>query len=71
MPLVVKRRTKENNSRIVHRFNKEVRQSGIVNEARRRRFFEKPLNKTAKKKKALRSLELKKEYERKRKLGQL
>ncbi len=71
MPLVVKRRVKENNSRIVHRFNREVRKSGIINEARSRRFFSKKLNKTARKKKALRRKELKKEYDRKRKLGEI
>lgn len=71
MPLVVKRRTKENNSRLIHRFNKEIRKSGIINEARRRRFFDKPLNQTAKKKRALRRAELKAEYDRKRKLGQI
>lgn len=71
MPLVVKRRPKENNSRLVHRFNRESRRSGIVNEARSRRFFKKPLNKTAKKKAALRRKELKEEYKRKEKLGEL
>ncbi len=71
MPLIVKRRTKENNSRLVHRFNREVRKSGIINEARKRRFYQKPLNDTAKKKKALRKKELKEEYERKRKYGEL
>ena len=71
MPLVVKRRSKENNSRLVHRFNREVRRSGIINEARSRRFFKKALNKTAKKKRALRKKELTAEYKRKRKLGEL
>jgi len=71
MPLVVKRRSKENNSRLVHRFNREIRKSGIINEARSRRFYQKPLNQTAKKKRALRKKELKKEYQRKRKLGEL
>lgn len=71
MPLVVKRRSKENNSRLVHRFNREVRRSGIINEARSRRFYEKPLNDTAKKKSALRRKELREEYKRKRKLGEL
>ncbi len=71
MPLVVKRRSNENNSRVVHRFNREIRKSGIINEARNRRFYEKPLNESAKKKKALRKKELKEEYKRKRKLGEI
>lgn len=71
MPLVTKRRSNENNSRIVRRFNREVRRSGIINEARSRRFYKKPLNKNAKKRKALRSKELRKEYKRKRKLGEI
>ncbi len=71
MPLVVKRRSNENNSRVVHRFNREIRKSGIINEARQRRFYQKPLNESGKKKKALRKKELKEEYDRKRKLGEI
>ncbi len=71
MPLVVRRKNKENNSRLAHRFNKEVRKCQIVEEARERRFFKKPLNKQAKKKAALRKKELQGEYKRKEKLGKL
>ncbi len=71
MPLVVKRRTKENNSRLVHRFNKEVRKSGIIQEARERRFFKKKPNKTSRKRAAIRKKELREEYEEKRKMGEL
>ena len=71
MPLVTKRRSKESNSRLVHRFNREMRRSGIINEARSRRFFTKKLNKTAKKKRALRKNELTAEYKKKRKLGEI
>ncbi len=71
MPLVIKRRSNENNSRVVHRFNREIRKSGIINEARSRRFYEKTLNDNAKKRKALRKKELKEEYEKKKKLGEL
>lgn len=71
MPLVTKRRSNENNSRVVRRFNREVRKSGIVNEARSRRFYERALNQNAKKRKALRQKELREEYKRKRKLGEI
>jgi len=71
MPLVTKRRSNENNSRVVRRFNREVRKSGIINEARNRRFHKRPLNQNAKKGKALRKKELTEEYKRKRKFGEI
>jgi ribosomal protein S21 len=71
MPLEVTRKEKENNNGIVHRFTRSVIQSGIIKESRSRRFFERPLSKTAKKKSALRKLRSKEEYQRKWKMGDL
>ncbi len=71
MALEVKRREKENNSSLVHRFTRGVIQSGIIKEARSRRFRERPLSKTAKKKAALRKIRAKQEYERKWRMGEI
>ena len=71
MALEVKRKEKENNSSLVHRFTRSVIQSGIIKEARSRRFFLRPLSKTAKKKAALRKVRAKAEYDRKWKMGEI
>ncbi len=69
MALQVKRKEKENNSSIVHRFTRSVIQSGIIKEARKRRFRIRPISKTAKKRIALRKVRAKAEYERKQRMG--
>ena len=71
MPLEVKRKEKENNSSIVHRFTRSVIQSGIIREARSRRFRIRPVSKNAKKRIAIRKELAKKEYERKWKMGEI
>ena len=71
MPLEVKRKEKENNNSVVHRFTRSVIQSGIIKESRSRRFFERPLSKTAKKRAALKKLRSKEEYQRKWKMGEI
>ncbi len=71
MALEVKRREKENNNSIVHRFTRAVIQSGIIREARSRRFRERPLSKTAKKKAALRKIRAREEYDRKWRMGEI
>lgn len=69
MPLEVNRREKENNSSLVHRFTRSVMQSGIIREARRRRFRQRPLSDTAKKRNALKREAKKAEYEKLAKMG--
>ncbi len=71
MALEVKRKEKENNSSIVHRFTRSVIQSGIIKEARSRRFRVRPLSDNAKKRIALRKVRAKAEYERKLKAGEI
>ncbi len=71
MALEVKRKEKENNSSLVHRFTRSVIQSGIIREARSRRFFVRPLSKMAKKRSALRKVRAKAEYDRKWKMGEI
>ncbi len=69
MPLEVNRKEKENNSSLVHRFTRSVMQSGIIKEARKRRFRERPFSDMAKKKKALKREAKKAEYEKLAKMG--
>ncbi len=71
MALEVKRKEKENNNSLVHRFTRSVIQSGIIREARSRRFFQRALSDNAKKKEALRKIRAKEEYERKVKSGEI
>ncbi len=71
MALEVRRKEKENNNSIVHRFTRSVIQSGIIKEARSRRFRIRPISKTAKKRAALRKVRAKEEYDRKWKRGEI
>jgi ribosomal protein S21 len=71
MALEVKRKEKENNNSIVHRFTRSVIQSGIIKEARSRKFRLRPLSKMAKKRIALRKVRAKVEYEKKVKQGEI
>ena len=71
MALEVEKKDKENNSSLVHRFTRSVIQSGIIREARSRRFFTRSVSKNARKKDALRKVRAKAEYEKKVKLGEV
>lgn len=69
MPLEVKKQERENTQSLIRRFTKAIKQSGILKEARKRRFYQKPLNETAKKSAALRRVKAREEYKKKEKLG--
>jgi ribosomal protein S21 len=69
--LEVRRKEKESVQSLIYRFTKAIRESGILLRARERRFRQRPLNKRARKEKALRRLELQKHYEKLKKLGLL
>jgi ribosomal protein S21 len=71
MALEVTKKEKENNSSIVHRFTRSVIQSGIIKEARKRRFRSRPLSDTAKKRLALKKVRVKAEYDKKWKMGEI
>lgn len=45
----VQKQTRENSQSLVYRFTKAVQKSGILIEARKRKFFEKPKSKNLKK----------------------
>ena len=71
MALEVKRKEKESSQNLVRRFTKSIQNSGILLRARKIRFKERKKSEQMKKRAALRREELKKEYEKLRKLGKL
>jgi len=71
MALEVKRQLKETTQGLVRRFTKSIQNSGILLRARKIRFKERKKSEQMKKRAALRREELKKEYEKLKKLGKL
>lgn len=69
--LEVKKQPTESSQALVRRFVKGIQQSGILFGVRKRQFRQRPKGSLARKKAALRREEVKKEYERLRKLGKL
>ena len=65
----VYRKPGENVTSLVKRFSWQVIRSGILLEAKKRRFYIKPLNKRARREKALYRVRKTREIERKKKLG--
>lgn len=71
MTLEVQKQERESSQSLVRRFGRRMQQSGILLRARSTRFHKRQKSKQAKKRAALRKEELKKEYEKLRKLGKL
>ncbi len=71
MPLEVKRQNRETPQSLVRRFTKRVRQSGILLRARKNRFKVREKSEQMQRRAALRRVELKKEYEKLEKLGEI
>jgi len=71
MTLEVRKKERETSQSLLRRFQKSIRESGILLRARRTRFKKKPQSKLAKKEAALRRAEIKKEYEKLKKLGKI
>ncbi len=69
MAITVKRKEGETIGSFLYRFNKRIRQSGIVREVRRRRFKEKEPNKRKRRSQALYRTRKEEEIKRARKLG--
>ena len=63
MPLELTRKEKESSRKLIRRFSRTIRQTGILRRARAIRFWQRPLSRTKKKAAALRKLEMKKKYE--------
>jgi hypothetical protein len=71
MGLEVKKQPRETSQNLTRRFTKRVKLSGILLRARATRYRRRPRSRQAKKRAALRREELKKEYEKLRKLGKI
>lgn len=71
MALEVKKQEKETAQSLIRRFGRRIQQSGILHRARKGRFHKRPKSRQAKKRAALRREELKKEYQKFKKLGKL
>ncbi|MDP3881244.1 MAG: 30S ribosomal protein S21 [bacterium] len=65
----IKKRDNESSSSLLFRFNKRVKQSGLLKEARKRRFAARPVTKRSRLISALHREEKKVEHARKRKMG--
>jgi len=61
MPVQVTKKQKETSQNLVHRFTKTVRQSGVLLQIRKNRFFNRAKSDLANKRSALRRVELKAE----------
>ena len=69
MTLEVKRKEKETSQNLVHRFTKVVRQSGVLLEVRGKQFHKRAKSDLAKKRSALRRVELRAERKKADKLA--
>lgn len=67
--LTVRKRESESPTSLMYRFNKRIKQSGLVKEVRKRRFTDRKVSKLKIKIKALHRESAKKEYQRKKKMG--
>ncbi|XOB46658.1 MAG: hypothetical protein ACKKMV_00525 [Candidatus Nealsonbacteria bacterium] len=71
MALEVKKKEKETSQSLVRRFNKRLKQSGLLLRARKRSFRKRRKSRQLKKRAALRREEKRKEYKRREKLSQV
>jgi len=71
MSLEVTKKEKETSQSLIRRFTQKVQKSGVLRLVRRIKFYQRPKSRQIKKRIALRREELKKDYERKRKLGEI
>ena len=71
MVLEVRKKDKETSQNLVHRFTKVVRQSGILLQVRRSQFHKRAKSALAKKRSALRRVELRAERVKAEKLAKL
>jgi ribosomal protein S21 len=66
-----RKRKGESANSLLYRFNKRVRQSGLIKESRKRRFTKRPVSKIKRRQSALHREEKKREYLHKKKMGTL
>ena len=70
MALEVKKQERETSQSLIRRFQKRIQESGILLRARKIRFKKKRKSEQMEKRAALRREEMKKEYEKFKKLGE-
>lgn len=67
----VRKREGEAPASLLHRFSKKIQQSGVLKEAKKRRFLSRPVNRNKRRFLALKREQKSKEIKLKRKLGLL
>jgi ribosomal protein S21 len=67
----VRKKEGEATGSLIYRFIKKVQQSGVLREAKKRRFHDRPQNRLKRKLSALHREQKKKELEKAKKLGEL
>lgn len=67
--MFVQKKDGETTGSLLYRFSKKVQQSGILKEAKKRRFYKRSINDTKRKLSAIHRENQKKERERLKKLG--
>ena len=68
-PLKVEKQGRESSQSLIRRFSQKLRRSGLLLEARKNRFRQRPKSKQLKKRSALRRIKKKQEYARLKKMG--
>jgi len=69
MAIVVKKREGESDSALIYRFSKKIKRSGVLKEAKARRFKGRAVSRIKKRLSALHREQKRKEMERAKKLG--
>lgn len=69
MGIIVKKKEGESSNSLIYRFVKKIRQSGVLKEAKKRRFTDRAQNKTKKRISAKYRARKKEEVESQKKLG--
>ena len=69
MPIIVKKKETESAGSLIFRFTKKVQQSGVLMEAKKRRFKKRAPNHRARHLSALHRIAKKAEYDKKKKEG--
>ena len=71
MALEIKKTNKETSQSLVRRFSRRIKQSGILVQARKNRFYKRKRSSQTEKRAALRREQLREEYRKLDKLGQV
>jgi ribosomal protein S21 len=71
MSLEVQKKERETSQSLVRRFIQKVKKSGILRWIKYSQFYQRPKSRQIKKRIALRREEIKKEYQKKKKLGEI